>query len=347
MAKNKKKDDKSQTAPNINIQRYAFQLTINNPKAHGFPHDVIRKTLVNNFSTLYYFCMSDEQGSCYHTHIYIYFTSRVRFSKIAKHFPTAHIEPAYGTVQNNIDYIRKSRKWKDTDKAETRIPNTFEEFGTVPKQKGHKPDMEELYRMVSEGLSNAEIFALNNDYILDATKIDQLRLALMQDKYKSTRRLDIHVTYCYGATGLGKTRGILDYHGDANVCRVTDYKRAPFSGYTSFQPVLMFDEYRSQLPISDLLIYLDVYPIELPSRYSNHWAAYTYVYIVSNWSLEMQYEDVQKESPESWNAFLRRIHEVKVHQEDGTVVTYASVEEYMNRKNDFTQITNDITVPFE
>lgn len=347
MAKDKNADTKPKSPIKTDIQRNAFQLTLNNPAEHGFPHDVIRKTLIDNFPTLRFFCMADEKGSCYHTHVYTYFSSRVRFSKIAKYFPTAHIEIAHGTVNDNIDYIRKSGRWKDTDKAETSIPNSYEEFGSVPTQKGRNPDMEALYQMVSEGLSNAEIFAINNDYIFDATRIDQLRLSLMQDKYKNTRRLDIHVTYCYGPSGLGKTRDILDRHGDANVCRVTDYRRDPFAGYTSFQPVLMFDEFRSQLPISDLLIYMDVYPIALPCRYSNHWAAYTYVYIVSNWSLEMQYTDVQRESPETWKAFLRRIHEVHVYQDDETIVTYASVEEYMNRKTDFTPVTDDTDVPFE
>ncbi len=56
---------------------------------------------------------------------------------------------------------------------------------------------------------------------------------------------DLKVIYISGATGTGKTRGILDKHGDGNVYRVNDYEH-PFDGY-SCQNILAFDEFRSQL----------------------------------------------------------------------------------------------------
>ena len=92
----------------------------------------------HGFPTLKYFCMSDEIGieGTYHTHFYCVFSSRVRFSTIKKHFPEAHIEAAHGSVQSNIDYIRKSGKWADTEKSETCVEGTFEEWGTIPIQKG-------------------------------------------------------------------------------------------------------------------------------------------------------------------------------------------------------------------
>ena len=351
MTKNKKTTLNTQSPTdkpfNTGIQRNAYQLTINNPQDHGFTHEVIRKTLIDNFPTLCFFCMADEKGSCTHTHIYVYLRSRVRWSKIAKYFPTAHIEIAHGTAKDNVDYIKKTGRWKDTDKSETSIPNTYEEFGAIPIQNGRNAEYEWIYQCVNAGMSNAEIIAMNNDFIFNTTDIDQLRLMVMKDKYSTTRRLDLKVTYCYGETGIGKTRGILDRFGDANVCRVTDYKRDPFSGYTSFQQVLMLDEYRSQFDISDLLLYIDIYPIELPRRYSNVWAGYSYVYIVSNISLEEQYPDVQEKSPETWRALLRRIHEVQIYQKDGTIVTYNSVEEYMKRKNEFHPVSDDITIPFD
>ena len=65
-----------------------------------------------------------------------------------KHFPEAHIEAAHGSVQSNIDYIRKSGKWADTEKSETCVEGTFEEWGTIPTQKGKREDMAELYDLV-------------------------------------------------------------------------------------------------------------------------------------------------------------------------------------------------------
>ena len=65
------------------------------------------------------------------------------------------------------------------------------------------------------------------------------------------------------------------------------------------------------MSISDMLNYLDGYPVELPCRYANRVACYTKVYIISNISLEQQYPNVQAEYPETWNAFRRRIKNVQ------------------------------------
>ena len=133
-----------------NIQRFSFQLTQNNPLDYDITHLEIKKRLIENFPTLKYFCLADEIGEkgTPHTHIFVCFGSRVRFSKLKRHFPEAHIEPAKGTVESNIDYIRKSGRWEDSEKAETRVDGTFEEWGTPPRQKGKKQEMEELYQLV-------------------------------------------------------------------------------------------------------------------------------------------------------------------------------------------------------
>ena len=48
--------------PSLNMQRNAYQITINNPEVNGFSHIIIKKALIENFSTLRYFCMADEIG---------------------------------------------------------------------------------------------------------------------------------------------------------------------------------------------------------------------------------------------------------------------------------------------
>lgn len=340
----------SETAINAgkNIQRHAYQLTINNPLTYGFDHHKIKETLILNFSTLKYFCMADEIGEkgTPHTHIYVCFSSRVRWSTIKKHFNEAHILVPRGTAQSNIAYIKKNGKWENTEKGETRVEGTFEEWGTVPKQKGNIAEMEELLELIKAGYSNMDILNVNNDYILNLDKLDKLRTTYLIDKNKNERRLNLKVIYISGATGTGKTRGVLDTHGDGNVYRVSDYMH-PFDHY-SCEEVIAFDEFRSSLRISDMLNYCDIYPIQLPSRYSNKFACYETVYIISNWNLEEQYSEVQKDNPESWKAFLRRIHEVRVYAEDGVITTYDSVEKYLNRNQEFHPVTEEeqIELPF-
>lgn len=286
-----------------------------------------------------------EQGTP-HTHIYVCFSSRVRFKTVKKHFPEAHIEVVHGTVQSNVEYIMKTGKWRNDKKAETRLEGTYEEWGTLPKQKGTKPEMEELYQMIEAGYSNSEILAFNNDYILDIDKLDKVRTTLLIDKFKGARRLNLRVIYISGATGTGKTRGVLDTHGDGNVYRVSDYQH-PFDGYNC-EPVIAFDEFRSSLKLQDMLNYADIYPIQLPARYSNKVACYETVYIISNWTLEEQYAEVQKDNPESWKAFLRRIHEIRIYNKNGTIDIYDSVEKYLRRKQQFHIPSNEeqLEIPF-
>lgn len=324
---------------NTDIQRNAFQITINNPKDKELDHKNILHILITNFKTLKYCCMADEIGAngTPHTHIYVIFSSRIRFSKIKKHFPSAHIEVAHGSIQSNLDYIRKEGKWQGTSKEETKVEGTFEELGEIPKQRGKKQELEELYELVKAGYTNAEILALNNDYILQIDKLDKLRTILLIEEYKGKRRTDLRCIYIYGATGTYKTRGVLEKHSDTTLFRVSDYKN-PFDNY-SFQSVMVLDEFRSQISISDMLNYMDIYPIELSARYANKYACYNTLYIISNWSLEEQYTEVQKSNPETWKAFLRRIHEVRHHKEDGSIDIYNSVDEYFNREEQFQPIT--------
>lgn len=342
-----KKEEKKEPILSTNPQRNAYQLTINNPEIHGYTHQKIKELLIINFITLQFFCMADEIGAngTPHTHIYVNFTSRVRFSKIKKHFPEAHIEISRGSIQSNIDYIKKSGKWENTEKWETRIEGTYEEYGTVPTQKGILAEMEELFQMIKAGYTNTEILEYNNDYIMYLDKIDRTRLTLLVEKFKGTRRLNLRVYYISGATGTGKTRGILDKHGDSNVYRVSDYLH-PFDAYEC-QPVMAFDEFRSSLKLQDMLNYCDIYPIQLPSRYANKVACYETVYIISNWTLEEQYAEVQKDNTESWNAFLRRIHEVHIYNADGTIDIYNSVEEYLHRNEKFHTPKEEDFIPFE
>ncbi len=311
-----------------------YQLTINAPLEKGYTHDYINKTIIDNFKTIIYFCMSDEQGSIHHTHIFMVFSSRVRFSMVKRYFPEAHIEKCRGSVSENVNYIKKCGKWElDESKQEKKIEGTFEEYGTQPPDsKGKRADMSDLYRMIYEGMTNAEIIAANQDYILQIDKLDKIRTTILTERFKETVRLDLEVIYISGATGTGKTRGVFEDNGYSNVYRVTDYLH-PFDGYAC-QPVICFDEFCSSLKLKDMLLYCDIYPIELPSRYANKFACYEKIYIVSNWPLEKQYSEIQENDEESWRAFLRRIKKVVTYDEDGNRTEYESVDSYFSRDKD-------------
>ena len=324
-----------------------YQLTINAPLEKGYTHEHIIEIIRSKFKTITYFCMADEEGSTFHTHIYVVFASRVRFSMVKRYFPEAHIEKCRGSVSDNVNYIKKSGKWEiDESKQEKKIEGTFEEYGTQPPDsKGKRSDMSELYQMVMDNMTNAEILAINQDYILQIDKLDKIRTTILTEKFKETVRLDLEVVYISGVTGTGKTRGVLEGNGFSNVYRVTDYMH-PFDGYAC-QPVICFDEFRSSLKLKEMLLYCDIYPIELPSRYANKFACYNKVYIVSNWSLEKQYSEIQREDKESWEAFLRRINRIIIYSKDGSISEYTSVKDYFDRTDFIGVLDETEEVPFE
>ena len=163
-------------------------------------------------------------------------------------------------------------------------------------------------QMVKDGKTNAEILEELPTAYSKINYIEQSRQTLLEAQYRDKWR-DLSVVYIWGETGAGKTRSIMEQYGYSKVYRVTDYAH-PFDNYKG-QDVILFEEFRSSLPLSAMLNYLDGYPVELPCRYSNKVACYTKVYLVSNIPLHEQYRNIQKDEPESWNAFNRRIHEVR------------------------------------
>lgn len=289
-----------------------YNLTINNPKDCGMTHDCIIDRL--HLFRPSYFCLADEIAptGTYHTHIYIASHSPMRFSTMKKRFPTAHIEKAEGTSKENRDYILKEGKWAGTAKAVTSVEGTFVEFGELPSEAEEKaPKMYQLLQDVTDGLSTKEIIVNHPNFAFKVRDIDALRETLTTEQFKIENR-DVRTIYLYGDTGTGKTRSIFERHKAEDICRITDYGRKTglrFDGYHG-QPVMVFEEFHSQVPIDAMLNYLDIYPLMLPARYNDRVACYTTVYITSNLPLEQQYMDIQRNKLETWRAFLRRINKV-------------------------------------
>lgn len=312
----------------MNKRTRKWQITINNPLEKGYTHECI-KNILAQYKGCVYWCLSDEVGlneNTFHTHIYLCCKNTVKFSVMFERFKGAHFEMARGTSSQNRDYVFKEGKWSSNEKVETNIKDSHEEWGELPiERQGERNDLNDLYNMIKEGLSNAEILEQSPQYLLHLDKIERCRQVVIEDKYKSTWR-DLDVTYIYGDTGTGKTRGVMEKYGYENVFRVTDYNH-PFDSYKG-QDVVVFEEFRSSLKISEMLNYLDGYPCELRCRYSNKIACFTKVYIISNISLREQYTELQFAQKLTWNAFLRRINYVVIHQDDN--IFNFTCDEYIN-----------------
>lgn len=321
-------------------QSRKWQLTVNNPQEKGWSHDKLKEAL-EKFSGMVYWCMCDEEGDeceTYHTHIYFVLRTPTNHEVVNSRFPDIHRETVKGTSQQNRDYVSKTGdkyhrepdgayEYTDSSGAVHKGINygdTFEEWGEMPQEhQGKSKDVEKIYALVKDGASNVEIIDAVPSGMLSIDKIERTRSMLRDSAFANSWR-DLTVTYIFGCTGAGKTRSVMDKYGYANCYRVTDYKH-PFDTYDG-QDVLIFEEFRSQFKIADILNYLDGYPLLLPCRYFNRQACFTKVFIITNISLELQYATV---SPESRAAFLRRIHKVIEFTRDGCR-EYGSVDAFIH-----------------
>lgn len=312
-----------------NSQSRKWLMVINNPQECGFDHSHICELLMKFFPD--YFCMADEiaKTGTFHTHVFLYSHSPIRFSTLKNRFPIAHIEKAYGSAKENRDYILKEGKWELDEKAGTKVEGSFYEYGEVPKEKEEKnPRMSKLIEDIREGKQAVEIIDESPEFAFRVRDLEVLREALLSEKFRNENR-EVFVSYLYGASGTGKTRSIFENHTAKDICRITNYRQGKgisFDGYNG-QDVLVFEEFNSQIPIEEMLNYLDIYPLSLPARYTDRTACYTKIYITSNLPLWELYRDVQEYRPETWKAFLRRIHRIAEYHADGTITERGKTDE--------------------
>lgn len=244
-----------------------------------------------------------------HFQIYIENKNPIKFSSLKKKLPNAYCEVRRGSRQQVYDYVTKSA---------TKIGETFGNGEiNLKEEQGKRSDFLNIVEFIQNDIPLAEIEQMfPTQFIMYRKHIEQTYQVYLRQKMnkRASRREGIEIIYIYGGTGSGKTSYVLDKHGDENVCIMCDYpygsnNRERFDDYEG-QKVLLFDEFRSQIKLTNMLRYLDKYFCTLPARYGNKIAVYDKVYIVSNWTLEEQYKNIQETHPGDWEAFKRRITKI-------------------------------------
>lgn len=291
-------------------------IVINNPLEKGYTREYI-KEIFQKTENIRYWCISDEVGEegTPHTNIFIYFSKVARFSYIKKRFEGGHFEKGEGTSQEIRDYVFKLGKWEKHEKAKTLIKESCEEYGDIPlERKGVRNDLVDMVDEIKEGRLIVDIIEENPQHIGRIIQMEKFKQDLLyRDKRKESR--EVFVTYVHGKTRTGKTSGTLSKYA-YEVYRVTNYEN-PFDRYNG-EDVIVMDEFRSSLKLKDMLVYMEGYPNTwLPARYGDKLACYTKLYIISNWSLEKQYSEVQKKSDEDWQAFVSRINKRLFYTKEG------------------------------
>ncbi len=252
--------------------------------------------IVDSLKCYDYFVFQLEKGEdtgYKHYQLYLENGNPISFTTLKNIFPYAHIESREGTKQQAFEYCTK---------VETRL-HGYWEFGERPSFTETKDVLrskkEQMILSIKEGMNDVELL-LHYPTVFSKKLVDEYRSILGINLYSSNR--DITCTYIVGLPGVGKSFYVRNKYGNDNVYVVNDYERDPFGSYTG-QDVIIFEEYRSNFPLSVFLQYLDIYPLMLPCRYNNRPALYTKVYVISNWSFDMQYNNFNIDDRK---AFARR-----------------------------------------
>lgn len=226
-----------------------------------------------------------EQGT-QHIQGVFQFEQQKWFETLREYFKNNHIERIHN-LKKAIEYCKK-----DGD---------YLEYGELTKQ-GQRTDIEAFTNAIIAGYSDIELlmeFPSQTQRYLN--NIEKIRQMVLTEYYQKNLRHNLKAVFVSGESGSGKTRYIYDRHKIEDIYRVSDYKN-PFDNYKS-QKILVLDEYANQLNPQLLLNILDIYPFLLPARYTDKWACYEKVYVISNYDFDelFRYEDAS-----IYNAIRRR-----------------------------------------
>ena len=310
--------------------------------------------------------MCDEQGSCYHTHVYILLSKKKRWSACQKAFEHGHIETdVKGSPQECRDYLRK--EGKHADKAETSVEGSFYEEGELPEYQlsGDRTYMlVQIDDMIESGMKPEEIMEKS---LVFRQYESIIRKQFFTKRFRETPPLrDVKVIWHIGASGSGKSYTyvrLCEKYGADDVYFASDYANsctALFDSYSA-EHYLFLDEVKADsFKYGYLLQILQGYRTPIHARYANVYSLWTEIHITSVLTPHDVYEGmvgIDNRSKDSEYQLFRRITQYVFHwrTDDGVFHEYEiSASEWKSYQDlvcratgsDFVPIDDDAEVPF-
>lgn len=247
----------------------------------------------------------------------------VRFSTLRRKLPTAHLEPVRD-LRAAVAYVQKE---------DTRVPDEKPLVkGTIkagPGQ-GHRSDLDALRTRILDGAETVDGLIMEDSTAWRHGRMTADLVAARDRARLGSGTRNVEVRVIFGDTGTGKTSAAIEgLQALGSVCRVTHWGSGAFDGYDG-QDSIIFDEFAGQPPLTELLTWLDTYPVALPARYRPRQAAFVRVVLCSNappWTWYSWAPKAQRA------ALARRLHLVEEWSGswDNVTVTEVSAPEVMRR----------------
>lgn len=230
-----------------------------------------------------------------HIQGYIHFPANRTFVTIKKILPDgAHIEKQRGTVDEAADYCCKE---------ESRVAGPVE-IGERPQQ-GKRNDLAEVAAVIREGARLEDVAEMFPEQTIRYGRgLERYQQLLLGRRERPIPR--VHVRW--GAPGVGKTRYVYDNHPAVDIYSVIincASERCWWSGYAGHK-VVLFDDWPGGWGYSDLLRWLDRYPVQVETKGGSTWLLAEDIYITSNAAPGSWYQWTQRQR----EALFRRFTDV-------------------------------------
>lgn len=216
----------------------SYTFTLNNPK------DVTELDSLKQLPVKYIIVGNElSKTGTPHYQGYITFNNPTSFNTIKKAIPTAHIEVAKGTAQQNREYCSKE--------------SILLEVGSIGVP-GKRNDLSE----VRDTLDKSHRI---RDIINTATSNQQIKYAYEYLKFSEPPRPigKIEVHWYYGNSGTGKSRLAREENEDVFI----PYDYSHWEGYDGNKVVLLDDFRKNFCTFNELLKLTDIYPLRVRCLY--------------------------------------------------------------------------------
>jgi len=229
-----------------------------------------------------------------HLQCYVYFKNPRSWSGLCKAMPRAWIQKAEGTAKQNEKYCGK-----DED---------YVVRGKCPEQ-GKRTDLDQLIGEVLNGRTVddivVEIPVAFHQYGRTLERVEQIRLR-KQWRTEMTKGIWYH-----GPSGVGKSHKVFtDYNPDTHY--IKNLNEDWWDGYKG-QPIVILNEFRGQIPFSELLDLVDKWPKTVKWRSREPVPFLAKVVLIA--SIRKPEEVYVRQEGEPWSQFERRFEVVDLSLE--------------------------------
>lgn len=269
-----------------NTKARRFQLTLN--EVSKYPQLLEYLTSINSLK--YLISCKEKAPTTGHEHIHIFICLSHPMKMSVKKSCGAHIETCKGSIQQNIDYIRKDGKILD-------------EIGEVPRERGGRHTVSELNTI--ENPEELDWTEYNTWKKIHDEKANDIKIT---DWYKP----EVKVTYVWGDSGVGKSKYVHDRCIEEGIETVNIVKHSDnfWHGIGSAECAI-YDDFRpSDMKPAEFINFIDYNKHAMNVKGGSKQNNYKRIFITSVINPEYLYMGIASDEPRK--QWMRRMEIVKL-----------------------------------